>query len=391
MSDRVLPESVPRLSAPLTDVLLALATALAAVASVMVSSEPDARTPDVLAYGMAASLGAVLLLRRRWPLAVLVASAVLLQAYHMLGYPAIGLSLLAVAFYTTAVRGHLSWGAAIGLVLVAIEFAWRALIDPAREPLLAVVVSGLLPMTIIAAVLLLGDTVRSRRALAVETAQRLALAERDRDREAERRVADERLRISRELHDVVAHTVTGIGVQARVLADSIDEHPEDARAALDAIRAAIGEAMSQLRTTVGVLRRQDGAPLAPTPSLAGLDALVAMAAGGGVSVTVRVHGEPRPLPSTVDLTAYRVIQESLTNVVRHANASEATVALRYRPEIMVVEVTDDGVGSSGPSTDGQGIVGMAERAEALGGRLIAEPRDGGGFRVEARLPIGGTP
>jgi MYXO-CTERM domain-containing protein len=387
MTDRVVPGRVPRLSPRLTDLLLAVATALVAVASVTVSGEPDSRSPDVLAFGLAASLGGILLLRRRWPMAVLVCSVALLQAYHVLGYPAIGMTVLAVAFYTVAVRGHMGWGVAVGVAVLAQEFLWRALFDP--EPLLEVAVSGLWPTTMIVAVLLLGDTVRSRRALAVETAERLAAAEREREREAERRVAEERLRISRELHDVVAHTVTAIGVQARVLADSIDEHPDHARAALDAIRTAIGEAMSQLRATVGVLRRDRDEPLAPIPSLAGLGGLIE-AAGGDVSVSTRVDGEPRPLPPTVDLTAYRIIQESLTNVVRHANATEAAVTLCYRPDVLVVEVTDNGDGRSGASTGGHGLVGMAERARAIDGRLVAESGAQGGFRVVARLPIGAT-
>jgi signal transduction histidine kinase len=384
MTDGVVPDRAPRLSPWLTDVLLAVATALVAVASVTVSTEPDSRPPDVLAFGLAASLGGILLLRRRWPLPVLVVSVAVLQAYHVLSYPAIGMTLLAVAFYTVAVRGQIAWGLTIGVVVLVYEFLWRALFDP--EPLLEVVVSGLWPTTMIIAVLLLGDTVRSRRALAVETAQRLAVVEQEREREAERRVVEERLRISRELHDVVAHTVTAIGVQARVLADSIDEHPEHARAALDAIRAAIGEAMSQLRATVRVLRHDRGEPLAPTPSLAGLDGLIETA-GGDVSVTMRVDGEPRPLPPTVDLTAYRIIQESLTNVVRHANATEATVMLCYQPDVLVVEVTDNGDGRGGASTGGHGLLGMAERAQAIGGRLVAESGAQGGFRVIARLPI----
>jgi signal transduction histidine kinase len=387
MSDRVVPGRVPRLSPGVTDVLLAVSTALVAVANVAVAAERDARPPDVLGYGLAAALGAILLVRRRWPRAVLVGSAVILQAYLAFGYPAIGLALLAVAFYTVAVRGRIGWGVVVGVVLLSGEFTYRTLVD--RTSPLEVAVSGWAPATMIAAVLLLGDTVRSRRALAVETAERLAAAERQRELQVERGIAEERLRISRELHDVIAHTVTGIGVQARVLADSIDEHPDHARDALDAIQAAIKDAMSQVRTTVGVLRGQGGAPLAPAPSLAGLDGLVEMTSGD-VAVTTRIHGDRRPLPPTVDLTAYRIIQESLTNVVRHANASEATVTVRYRPEALEIEITDDGDGPGGAPTDGHGLAGMAERAEAIGGRLIAGAGDGGGFRVEARLPIGVT-
>jgi len=318
---------------------------------------------------------------------VLLGSVALLQTYLILGYPAIGMALLAVALYTVAVRGHLAWGVTVAVVLLVGEVGWRLVFDP--EPPLEVLVSGWAPSTVIAAVLLLGDTVRSRRALAAETAERLAAAEREREHQVERRVAEERLRISRELHDVVAHTVTGIGVQARVLADSIDEHPDHARAALSAIQTAISDAMSQLRATVGLLRRHEPEPLAPLPSLAGLDDLLDMASGD-VAVTTRIDGERRPLPPTVDLTAYRIIQESLTNVVRHANAVEATVTLRYRPDMLVIEVTDDGDGPRAALTRGHGLTGMAERAQAIGGDLAAEPGAHGGFRVQARLPTGAS-
>jgi signal transduction histidine kinase len=385
MTDRVVPDRVPRLSPWATDVLLAGVTALTAISNVFVAGEPDARPPDVLAYGLAAALGGILLLRRRWPRAVLIGSVALLQSYLILGYPAIGMALLAVALYTVAVRGRLAWGVTVGVALLAGEVGWRVLFDP--EPPLEVLVSGWAPGTIIAAVLLLGDTVRSRRALAAETAERLSVAEREREHQVERRVAEERLRISRELHDVVAHTVTGIGVQARVVADSIDEHPDHARAALAAIQTAISEAMSQLRATVGLLRRHEHEPFAPVPSLAGLDRLVEMASGD-VAVTTRIDGERRRLPPTVDLTAYRIIQESLTNVVRHANAVEATVTLHYLSEMLVIEVVDDGDGPRGALTRGHGLTGMAERAQAVGGDLVAEPGARGGFRVAARLPIG---
>jgi signal transduction histidine kinase len=206
------------------------------------------------------------------------------------------------------------------------------------------------------------------------------------------------MRIARELHDVVSHTIGVISVQAGVAAHLLHRRPDKAADSLAAIRQASDEALGELHAMLGVLRQGDGdgdrAPLTPAPGLAELDALVAQAAGAGVEVTVSLEGEPRRLPPAVDLACYRVVQESLTNVVRHAGASRAEITVTSQDGQVVVEVTDDGragpgagPGNGNGAGSGQGILGMRERARALGGSLEAGPRPGGGFRVQASLPV----
>jgi len=194
---------------------------------------------------------------------------------------------------------------------------------------------------------------------------------------------------------VVSHTIGVISVQAGVAAHLLHRRPDKAADSLAAIRQASDEALGELHAMLGVLREGDGdggpAPLTPAPGLAELDGLVAQAARAGVEVMVSLEGEPRRLPSAVDLACYRVVQESLTNVVRHAGASRAEVTVTHRDGQVVVEVTDDGragPGNGNGAGSGQGILGMRERARALGGSLEAGPRPGGGFRVQATLPVG---
>jgi signal transduction histidine kinase len=187
-----------------------------------------------------------------------------------------------------------------------------------------------------------------------------------------------------------------ISVQAGVAPHLLERRPDKAAESLAAIRQASDEALGELHAMLGVLRDGDGggdggrAPLSPAPGLGELDALVAQAAGAGVEVRVSVKGEPRRLPPAVDLACYRVVQESLTNVVRHARASRAEITVTHADGRVTVEVTDDGrAGRNGHGTgSGQGILGMRERARALGGSLEAGPRPGGGFRVLATLPVG---
>jgi signal transduction histidine kinase len=238
----------------------------------------------------------------------------------------------------------------------------------------------------------LGEAVRSRRAYVAELRDRAERAERTREEEARRRVDEERMRIARELHDVISHSIGVISVQAGVAAHLLERRPDKAGEALATIRQASDEALDELHAMLGVLRQPDGrAPLAPAPGLAQLDALVAMAEGAGLRVEVDTRGAA-DLPPAVDLACYRIVQESLTNVVRHAGASRATVTVAADGDTLVVEVSDDGTGAPGAGNGNgtrQGIVGMRERARALGGTLEAGPRPEGGFRVSARLPAGG--
>jgi signal transduction histidine kinase len=399
----------------LIDALLALGVGLVQVAGVALSARVGVsagwRPLDGWAYALLAVGPAALLVRRRWPSRVLAVALACGLVYAARTYPE-GPSSLAVypALWTVALTRprRTAWLAATGtaVAVAGIELFLYGDTMFDGEPLYAAV-------TVFAA-MWWGEAVRARRAYVAELRDRAERAERTREEEARRRVDEERLRIARELHDVVSHTIGVISVQAGVAAHLLHRRPDKAADSLAAIREASDEALGELHTMLGVLRQGDGdggrAPLAPAPGLAELDALVAQAAGAGIEVKVAVEGEPRRLPSAVDLACYRVVQESLTNVVRHAGASQAEITVTHHHDRVEVEVLDDGngtdksvesavgrqsVGSDRQSRSvrsgrsGQGIPGMRERARALGGSLEAGPRPGGGFRVQASLPVAG--
>jgi signal transduction histidine kinase len=211
--------------------------------------------------------------------------------------------------------------------------------------------------------------------------------------EARRRASEERLLIARELHDVLAHNISLINVQAGVALHLLDERPDQARPALTAIKDASKEALGELRSVLDVLRRsEDGvsAPRAPTAGLRDMPGLVERTRTAGLEVTLDVSGEARPVPAGVDLAAFRIVQEALTNVVRHAGTGSARVRLDYGDnDQLTVQVDDDGAGAPSPVAvgPGRGIAGMRERVQALGGSFEAGPRPGRGFRVRARFPI----
>jgi signal transduction histidine kinase len=369
---------------------VAVAVAIAMTLTISVATEQDAtRSPDVLAYLLGLTVAALVLARRRWPMGVLVGSVGALFAYYGLGYPAFSPAVpLSAAAYFAAAAGHIRGAGAILAGVVIFGAGWQTLGEDTS--LLAVLGTNVVTDgALLTIVLLLGEAIRNRRAWAEEVRRRLQRAAEDREHEAARRVAEERMRIARELHDVLAHAVAAINVQAGVAADVIDEEPEQAKASLRSIREQSRMAMTELKAAVGLLRGgATDAAGAPAPGLAGLDALVQMARETGVQVEVLVAGTARPLPGAIDLTAYRIVQESLTNIVRHAHAAAAKVVLRYDPGVVVVEVDDDGRGAadSRNGTGGYGLVGLHERATALGGMFEAGPRPGGGFRVHAELP-----
>jgi signal transduction histidine kinase len=220
-----------------------------------------------------------------------------------------------------------------------------------------------------------------------EVEQRAEEAERTKDEAARRRAMEERLRIARELHDSLTHSISVIQVQAGVAVHLANKRGEDVPPALLAIQEAGADAARELRATLGVLRsHEDG----DCSGLGQLDSLVARARAAGLPVTVSVTGAERPLPPEVDQAAYRIVQEALTNVSRHAGQACASVHLHYTPQTLSVQIDDDGNGTvSGggrPSGPGLGLVGMRERVSALGGRLQAGPREGGGFGVHAEFP-----
>ena len=366
-----------------TDVAVAALVAVAQLGLTTLAArrQPDRQALDLLAYLLLAVGPVALLWRRRSPavvLAVVMASNVL---YFGLGYP-YGPAWLAliVAFWTAVTGGarRVAWATAV--VGLAAYFTLAALLDrvgPATAATIAAHLGWLL-------------LVLSVSEIALAARQRRQAAERTRAEEARRRAGEERMRIARELHDVLAHNISLINVQAGVALHLMDEQPGQSRTALAAIKQASNDALGELRSVLDVLRQGDEAPpRAPASGLAQLDSLVAGAGATGLEVTTRVEGLPRFLPAGTDLAAFRIVQESLTNVTRHAGPASATVLVRYGPDDLTVRVDDDGrgpVAATGPG-NGNGIRGMRERVAALGGELTTGPRPGGGFRVQARLPI----
>jgi signal transduction histidine kinase len=336
---------------------------------------PLPHTPPA-AFLLVILAGAVLAWRHRYPRAVVCASTAAVVAYSLPGWvngSSLLLPSIAVGTLAAIVKPYqaIAWAAGVLAVLVAATVAHNPLGTFGG----GVVV---LPADIVVA-LLAGIAVRSRR--------------NDSRERREKAVDEERLRIARELHDVVAHTMATITVQAAAASQLLATEPDRTAESLAAIRAASKEGLRELRAILDVLRRSDepADPSAPVPGLARLDALAEGVRQAGLPVTVQVEGEPRPLPAVADLAAFRVIQEALTNTVRHAGPAIATVTLSYDPDGLRVEAIDDGVGGPASNGSGHGIRGMRERVAAAGGTIEAGPMASGGFRVAAWFPCSAEP
>jgi signal transduction histidine kinase len=242
---------------------------------------------------------------------------------------------------------------------------------------------------------LVGRNLRYRRARWAELQDRAERLERERQEEARRAVTEERLRIARELHDVIAHSMSVIAVQSAVGHHVMDTQPDQARQALAAIEATSRSALTEMRRLLGVLRQegQTRGSLAPAPGLADLDSLVSQVQDAGLRVWIKVDGQRGPVPPSVDLSAYRIIQEALTNVIKHADCQSATVTICYRADSVTVEIADKGLAAPGAGVapagngSGHGIIGMRERVAVFSGQFTAGPRPDGGFRVRARFPV----
>jgi signal transduction histidine kinase len=368
-----------------------LALVAAGLATALFASMPVGSGMLVLGYGLVLLHTLPLAARRRFPgtvLAVIVASGLAGAALFLPPFffgPAI-----LVAVYSVAAYGS-RWVSVAGLALAEVGLAAVQLTPFGFEfEGLALVVF----MGVLAAAWLLGHFAHNYRAYAVRLEERTAELKRAREELARGAVVVERLRLARELHDVVAHAMSVIAVQSGVGAHVADSRPEEVGKALAAIEATSRAALTELRRLLGVLR-QDSEPqasLTPVPGLANLEGLLAEVAKAGLAVKLRVEGRPAPLPTGLDLSAYRIVQEALTNVVKHAGPARAQVTIRYRDHEVAVEVTDDGRGVGAVAGDGRrgtghGLIGMRERVQAFGGDLEIGPRPGGGFRVAARLPL----
>lgn len=356
----------------------------------------NARTPEVLSLVLMVLGAAALVLRRRAPMKVLAFTGVASLAESVTADPRAPVAMSAViALYTVASTTDRTTTWRAGLLTMTVLTGSAMLVGSlpwyAQENL------GIFAWTGMAATA--GDAVRSRRAFVDAIRERAERAERTREEEARRRVAEERLRIARDLHDVVAHHIALVNVQAGVAAHVMDRRPDQAKEALAHVREASRSALNELRATVGLLR-QSGDPAAPTepaPGLHRLDELVGTFHNAGLQVEVARADQDTTLPAAIDLAAYRVIQEALTNVQKHAGAeAKAEVSVvRVGPNIEIT-VLDNGSGR-GAGEDGSqeggghGLLGMRERVTAVGGRCTTGPRYGGGFRVHAILPVKSGP
>jgi signal transduction histidine kinase len=378
--------SVRRLAA---DAAIAAAVAGAQVAAWLAASAHHGQHRPVLAGNLLLAVGATaLLFRRRYPVAVLaVALGVALAGAAARGAPW-GVPIawfVLVAAFVNAVLFRRRVAAIAALVTGYLVSVWPPWLIGARGHTSPAFALGLLAglITLLSA----AELIRARRQRAVAVARR-------QEEEARRRVMQERMAIARDLHDVVAHNISVINVQANTVLHLMDRQPERARAALTAIHEVSRQALGELRSVLGVLRADDadgtGLPLVPSPGLDRLGELAAHARAAGITVLLEQEGTSRPVPAGVGTAAYRIVQEALTNAVRHSGGSTVTVHLRYDADALTIAVDDDGRAvhppREGERREGNGVAGMTERARALGGTLDAGPRPGGGFRVLARLP-----
>lgn len=386
-----------RLPAPAQDAFLAVFITAMQVQGTMSREHTAIARPLTdfgnLGYILLIVSGLVIAVRRRWPLAVFVTTAVTSLVYYGLDFPdGPGWLGLFVALYTLTAYGDGRRSlitAGVGIAVLTVGWLVASADIQPREAI------GWVFFRIGASVMsaALGESVRSRRFIAAEAQERAEWAERTREDEARARVDAERLRIAREVHDTVAHSIAIINVQAGVTAHVLDKRPEGAREALVAIEQTSSQALREMRAILGVLRDTDDGRM-PHPGLEQIDGLTTAARDAGLDIKLETTSPPEPLPSAVGSAAYRILQEAITNVIRHVGPTRVTVALDYGVDALEIRVTDEGRGQAAgqaqhPNGDGvgRGIAGMRERCQLLGGELAAGSRPSGGFEVKARLPL----
>lgn len=357
----------------LVDALAAAAVASALCLRAAAPFEEDALAPDWRAYALMIAIGGFLLVRRRYPLGILLGSLAALLVYYNLGFGAVGATWpLAPALFNAALLGRWQAASVTGGLLILGSSAWRLLVEVEESTLLTVsdIVTEVVTAT---AVILAGAMIRHHRLLRSEMEERERAVAAELDAEARTRLTEERLRISRDVHDIVAHSLAGIGVQARLAEELVESDSGEAKRSIANIITATREAMSRLRDTVGDLRT---AP-APPPTLQAIADAVS-----GVEVDLVEDGEP-PTGDRSEDAIRAIVREALTNVVRHSGASRVRVTVERVADLVWVQIRDDGGG--GDFAEGNGIRGMKERAYELGGSVeVASASDG--FTVTARIP-----
>lgn len=407
---------ISRLPSIASDTVLTVLAAVFAAGNLLVADRGHS-TMSTWAIVLAVLCASSLLFRSRFPVGTLLAAGFLGALYLLVtGRPAFAiLPTVFIALYSAVAYSSLPrvrvWIIALGVValLNTVNLISRDMHRPPQRegfgppPFARSTGNGItLPEELrivlqdsgwMLTALLLGEALRGRRAVAQEAEQRALEAERAQQELAQRHVVEERLQIARELHDVLAHTVAVINVQAGVAAHVIDQQPEQAREALNHIKEASRATLQELRALVGVLRDTDGpAPRAPAAGLDALERLIASVRDAGLTVDLHTSGLDGKLPATVDTAAYRILQESLTNVIKHAGPARVRVGVQRDNGRLVLDVTNER-GGHAPAVNndglGHGIAGMRERAVALGGSLDAGSLPDGGFRVHAVLPVPG--
>ncbi|MFJ6393895.1 sensor histidine kinase [Streptomyces sp. NPDC091972] len=351
-------------------------------------NQPERERAIWLTYVLVLSAVVLLLLRHRRPRIAVVGTSAAMLIYLALGYAYGPIFILVVvaafAAVTAGERRVVWWSLGVlwgGQVLIG-HWLYRWL--PPADDGIANWGQELFLAALIAAVTAGGELGRTRR-------EQWAQAGAERKAARQRRADEERMRMARELHDVLAHSISVINVQAGVGLVLLDQHPEKAREALTTIKAASKEALGEVGRVLEALRAPGGAPRAPAPGLDRLGELTEHFADAGLNVEVRHEGRRRTLPASTDLAAFRIVQEALTNVVRHSASRTARVVVDYGPDALRLRIDDDGPAVPGAMTgDGNGLVGMRERAAGLGGSVEAGLRDDGGFRVIANLPLRGA-
>ncbi len=369
----------------MADIVLALAMA-SMVATVIAAAGYRTGRLQVAAFAFAAAFGALVLVRHRWPGAVLVATVLGIFTYYALELPPIGIALPAVAaLYSAAELGRTRSAAVAGLVLVATSACFRIADGlPATYLLSYELITN---VALVAAAIALGATVRSRREIARQQELVRRMREADQGRAAELRLHAERLRIARDLHDSVGHWLAVIALHSNVAAEAVGTDDAGAADAIEQVRKASRDSLRALRATVKVLRSPTPAGIEPDATgIADIPRLVATVQAAGLDVHTSGEVRPGEVDDRVDATAFRIVQEALTNTLRHSRARQASIHLEIEAGTLQIEVADDGRAEQPITPGGHGLRGMAERARALGGGLTAGPQPRGGFLVSATLP-----
>jgi signal transduction histidine kinase len=362
----------------IVDVMIAVALAVLAT----MTASPERAGAERLALAIALVI-LPLLFRRRWPLAILCVSSVgALATALTFDEPWVQIASVSLASFTVGEREPDRTRATLGVLGVAVILSAGFIVLGAEPP-----EALLLTFVVVVPAWLVGDVIRGRRVDAARRAADIGRTIRESEARARDAAAEERQHVARELHDVVAHAVSVMVIQAGAARQVLRSAPSDAETALLAVESTGRDAMAELRRFLGALADEDEAGVAPQPGIGELRTLIDRVREAGLPASLEVGGMSRAVPPSLDVTAYRIVQEALTNALRYARQAATLVRISWEPELLRLEILDDGPGAVESEGSGRGLVGMRQRAALVGGRLEAGPRVGGGYAVRAWLPL----